>query len=114
MGQPTPFLRALAHLVPTFGLAAAVWSFNQSEPLAFCISASIYFALVQWLSMKSLNLTSFILGGLCLWGLSLGGHLEFSHWNCMSVYTISVLLTLLPLRLVGGSYGHKQPGGRLV
>ena len=107
VGQPTPFLRCLANLMPTLGLAAAVWTFHQPEPMAFWVSASIYFASVEWLSMKYLNLTSFVLGWLCLRGLSLGGHFEGSNWNCMLVYTCSVMLTLVPLHL---AYGVERPG----
>ena len=112
-GQPTRFLNRLSHLIPNLGIAAVIWAFQQPEPLAFWVAASVYFASVQWLSKRQLDLFSFILGWLSLWGLTIGGRFQASVWNCMPVYTCCALLTVAVLRLASGVEGRqlKQKAG---
>lgn len=112
-GQPTQFLKRLSHLMPNLGIAAAIWAFQQPKPLAFWVAASVHFASVQWLSKRQLDLFSFILGWLSLWGLTIGGHFRASVWDCMLVYTCCALLTVALLRLASGVEGRqlKQEAG---
>ena len=105
-GQPTRFLKRLSHLMPNVGIAAALWAFQQPEPLAFWVAASVYFASVRWLSKRQLDPFAFVLGWLSLWGLTVGGHFQASVWECLLVYTCCALLAVALLRLASGVEGR--------